>query len=146
MHLSFLQSLDIRGGASPLPITETQALQITGTMLGLYGAQNAFLQDLTFSRFYNSPVGDNQRLRSVFFMLGMQIFVQCASTWAAASAGGEFASTMGKINTLSFAGWTAYFINSQMQGNKAGFSDSGIKEGLALCALMAILNGLTFFM
>ena len=58
-------------------------------MLGLYGAQNAFLQDLTFSRFYNSPVGDNQRLRSAFFMLGLQIFVQCASTWAAASAGGE---------------------------------------------------------
>lgn len=137
--------LDIRGGASPLPITETQALQITGTMLSLYAVQNAVLQDLTFSRFYNSPVGDDQRLRSAFFMLGCQLVVQAATTWCAVSAGGEFASTIGKINAISFAGWVVYFINSQMQGNKAGFAENGIKEGVAVTGFMAILNGLTFF-
>ena len=76
---------------------------------------------------------------------GCQLAIQAATTWCAVSAGGEFASTIGKINAISFAGWVVYFINSQMQGNKAGFAENGIKEGVAVTVFMAILNGLTFF-
>ena len=76
---------------------------------------------------------------------GCQVAVQAAASWCAASAGGEFANTMGKINTIAFAGWTTYFIGTQMQGNKAGFSENGVREGVAVCGLMALMNGLTFF-
>lgn len=115
--------------------------------MAAYSLQQIAAQDIMFGRFYNSPVGDNPRLRSTTTMLGMQLGLVALQLWMTAQhASGELLHVLGKVNALSWVAWTAYFLISKSNGNKAGWSDSGFREGLIVCGGMAILNGMTFFM